>query len=415
MVKNRLILIMPFLIIVLMGWMNINDSDKRNEQKLKEQQELIEEADQFIADEVYVRAEELLIKARKMNVGDIEAINQKLLAVYKSEGDMTKWSRTIENRISEGISTPEETEELLNYYMENEKYEKALNASIMHLEHIPDHPLANELKNKIMYDYSYTEYKYSQVGVTGAKMTVQDEDGLWYFCSSSGKASGIGYEYAVTYSPDGEYSAVMENGAVYAIDSDGEKYAKCHEAVTGIAFADDDSIVLQSNDKYIIADHDMTDFSDPYDYAGPESGGVRACSSEGSWFFKGADTDAKYEDIALNEKGESMVDSRAFVKVSGAYQLVNKEGERIGDSEYAAACGFIEKNSPAAVMNAEGKWGFVDRDGTLVIPYQFEEAKSFASNVAAVKDENGLWGYIDMSGREVIPCQYRKKIRQRQK
>ena len=52
-----------------------------------------------------------------------------------------------------------------------------------------------------------------------------------------------------------------------------------------------------------------------------------------------------------------------------------------------------------------GKWGFADTDGTIVIDCQFEDAKSFGQHLAAVK-QDGKWGYIDQKGNVVIPCIY---------
>ncbi len=50
-------------------------------------------------------------------------------------------------------------------------------------------------------------------------------------------------------------------------------------------------------------------------------------------------------------------------------------------------------------------YGYLDKYGEVVIPYQFDTASSFSDGMAAVcKDE--LWGYIDKSGVLVIPYQF---------
>lgn len=406
MAKNKLILIFPFLIIVLMAWMNINDSNKRDEEKLAKQQELIEEADAYIQDGIFFRAEESLKAAKKLNVGDLDAIDQKLLIVYKGEEDTGKWANAIESRIKKETATDEEINELLTFYTDYEKYEKALNAALSCLEHYPDNTAAMEIKEKVMYDYLYEEYKYSDIGTTGKYTAYCDDDGLWYIHNAKGTKNDEGYEYAWTYSPNAEYAAISENGKIYIIDSEHKKYALCHDENMSVAFVDDSSAVLTKDGKYFISDYELEEYSEAYDYAGCEYEGVRACCRSGSWFFEGAKTDAQYEEIAVNEMGQAFVGGRAFVKTNGSYQLIDKEGNSIGADTYADACAFIEKDAPAAVMNSEGKWGFADSEGNLVIPYQFEEARSFSSTVAAVKNSDGKWGYIDISGRQVIPYQY---------
>lgn len=51
-------------------------------------------------------------------------------------------------------------------------------------------------------------------------------------------------------------------------------------------------------------------------------------------------------------------------------------------------------------------WGFWDKRNQIVlIPAQFEEAHNFSSNFAAVR-KGQLWGYIDIEGQLVVPYQY---------
>lgn len=50
-------------------------------------------------------------------------------------------------------------------------------------------------------------------------------------------------------------------------------------------------------------------------------------------------------------------------------------------------------------------WGYVDTNGIVQIPYQFEEAEYFFENFAVVR-KNGKYGFINKSGFIVIPCIY---------
>jgi hypothetical protein len=52
-----------------------------------------------------------------------------------------------------------------------------------------------------------------------------------------------------------------------------------------------------------------------------------------------------------------------------------------------------------------GKWGFVDKSGTFVIPCKYDDAWHFSEGLASVKT-GGKWGFIDKSGTFVIPCKY---------
>ena len=55
----------------------------------------------------------------------------------------------------------------------------------------------------------------------------------------------------------------------------------------------------------------------------------------------------------------------------------------------------------------EGKYGYIDRAGRMVIPPQFAWAGDFAGGLAAVRPEKkGLWGFIDETGALFIPARY---------
>jgi hypothetical protein len=63
-----------------------------------------------------------------------------------------------------------------------------------------------------------------------------------------------------------------------------------------------------------------------------------------------------------------------------------------------------------AAVAAAGKWGWIDRQGQVVILPAWDEAGDFSSGLAAVgtRDEYDRlhWGFIDHGGRLVIPQRY---------
>ena len=61
--------------------------------------------------------------------------------------------------------------------------------------------------------------------------------------------------------------------------------------------------------------------------------------------------------------------------------------------------------SPLFVVTVNGKDGFIDRDGKIVIEPAFEKAYPFSDGLAAVR-KRGAWGFIDTQGRVVIEPQF---------
>ena len=53
----------------------------------------------------------------------------------------------------------------------------------------------------------------------------------------------------------------------------------------------------------------------------------------------------------------------------------------------------------------EGKWGYIDKNGNVIIKPQFPEAWRFSEGLAAVSI-NGLYGYINLDGEIVIDAIY---------
>lgn len=71
---------------------------------------------------------------------------------------------------------------------------------------------------------------------------------------------------------------------------------------------------------------------------------------------------------------------------------------------YTAAWPFNE--GLAVVRASNGKIGFIDRTGALVIPCIYDESHVvFCDGLCSVQ-QDGKWGYIDKTGATVIPCVY---------
>lgn len=72
-----------------------------------------------------------------------------------------------------------------------------------------------------------------------------------------------------------------------------------------------------------------------------------------------------------------------------------------------------------AAFSIDGKWGFIDRQGNIVIKAKYDDANPFSEGLAAVnigavlkhefpRDylDGGKWGFVDVSGKLVIPAEF---------
>ena len=101
----------------------------------------------------------------------------------------------------------------------------------------------------------------------------------------------------------------------------------------------------------------------------------------------------------MDEKGIVFRNERAFAENDDGYVMLDASGKQIGKQVYEDTKLFLESDGLAAIKE-NGKWGYVDKDGKVIIEPQFEEAHSFLNGYAAVK-AHGKWGYINEKGKLV--------------
>lgn len=100
------------------------------------------------------------------------------------------------------------------------------------------------------------------------------------------------------------------------------------------------------------------------------------------------------EDLAAFSIGNDTIESWGFVNV---------KGEKVIQPQYAKVDYFFE--GKCAVQNREGKWGYIDKSGKLIIDYKFDVALEFENGKAVVYIEDKA-GVINSKGEYLIKPQY---------
>lgn len=93
------------------------------------------------------------------------------------------------------------------------------------------------------------------------------------------------------------------------------------------------------------------------------------------------------------------------VKKGQKVGAVNKYGDIVIPFLYDDISLFGEDSLAVASLN--GKQGFINLNGNIVISIKYEICNKFSEGLAAVR-QNGLYGFIDKKGRMVIPCKYKE-------
>ena len=84
------------------------------------------------------------------------------------------------------------------------------------------------------------------------------------------------------------------------------------------------------------------------------------------------------------------------------HRFIDRSGEIVIPAEYELARSFREGR--AAVRRLH-RWGFVDCEGRVAVRFLYDEVRDFRESLAAVRRE-GRWEYVDRSGETVIAGPY---------
>ena len=94
----------------------------------------------------------------------------------------------------------------------------------------------------------------------------------------------------------------------------------------------------------------------------------------------------------------------AAVKTNPYWGYINVGGEEVIEPGYLDAYNFVNGFAPVEEYTGEGI-GFINKNGELVIPYDYESVGFFYEGLAKVKRKE-KWGYINKKNEIIIPIKY---------
>ncbi len=101
------------------------------------------------------------------------------------------------------------------------------------------------------------------------------------------------------------------------------------------------------------------------------------------------------------EFGSPSYEDIDIIKCDDKFGYVDKQGKVIVNPKYDNAYGFRQG---LAAVKKDGKWGYIDKSGEVVVPFRYDEADAFSEGLACVKESGGRGiGFIDKEGQIAIP------------
>lgn len=412
--KKKVVLISTILIVfTLIAWKSVLSFGS---DKLLEQSKIVQSADDFMKDNLYIRAIPLYEQAYNMNIDATNIdIENKLLEAYKLNDDFDKYYSLLEDKIYEKVATENEIIIVADNYINNNKIKTAIDYIKKGLEYYPNSELLNKYyeNNRYFFNQQYTYYE--ELGSIPDnsnyilyKNTTNDTD-CWGYIDINGKVV-ISSQYDKASNFYDEYALVQSNDNIFVINKDNKKYSIPQEKVIDFKSITLNTLRVDISNKWYLTDLDFNPYNISYDEILSFSESLCAVKLNEKWGFINSNLDlvldTQYEDVAYNDNEQCFFQKRAFVKLNGSYILIDNEGNQIGNDCYDDARPFSNDGNLACVKN-NGLWGFIDINGNLVIDYQYDDAYSFSNFVAPVC--TGLdWKYISYSNQPINDYKYLK-------
>jgi hypothetical protein len=117
-----------------------------------------------------------------------------------------------------------------------------------------------------------------------------------------------------------------------------------------------------------------------------------------------ADPDNLLIDYQFEEAGIFYYPGLAKVKKNGKYGYINLYGNVVIDFQFEDACQFIEEYT---CVKKDGLWGMISIYGKKVVDFRYEMAFAYTEGAAPVM-LNGKFGYIDKEGNALTPFMFDK-------
>lgn len=351
--------------------------------------------------EIYIDAIDYYSKASNSKPSDVD-VRLKLADAYLKLGNTSKYESVLKDTINSNSNSEKGYLKLAKYYANNGKYENAYTVLL-------SADVENDKEIKKLLD-KYKSY-YRAVGSTFDDLT-QWHDG--YLAIKRGEGWGLidtksetvvdaVYQNIGSYSDEEKVTPVTSGDQNYYINEDGYRKLVGDKNYEYLGAFGNGYAPACLDGKYGWVNRDFEEFMIEYDYTTPFINGVAAVKKDQKWALIDDDlemiTKFKYDDIVLDKNGFCANGKVIFVKEKDHYYLVDNNGDNVKKLKFEDVKPFY--CDQYAAVKKDGKWGYINSEGELVIKYKYDNAYSFSNGVAGVM-KNGAWGLITQDNEEVI-------------
>lgn len=297
----------------------------------------------------------------------------------------------------------------LDLYMEEENYSKAYavakKAVKVPVKDEEVQAVYKELLYMVKTDYElYIDYKTCLNGY----ISVCDGN-KWKVLDEEGKALTGSYDLVGLINDDGK-GIYKDQTAAWLMDAKEIARERFALEITDAGYYSEslDVVPVQIDGGWKYLKGDGSFLPGEYEMAGSFYGKQAAVQKGDQWYLideKGQQiSDRTFEDIKLDLYGCHQQGDTVLARENGSYHIYDKDLKQIGDF----SCDDIDIciDGGLIAFQKNGKWGYVNTKGEIVVEPSYEKAKSFSHGMAAVQNEDMLWGFINKDYDLVIDPVY---------
>ncbi|MBS6194839.1 MAG: WG repeat-containing protein [Clostridiales bacterium] len=370
----------------------------------KKVEEHLKKAENYEKKGIYVDAVAEYEEALKYRKDDPE-ISVRMAQDYLATGETKKFVSVCQQTAEANQEDTTALNLLMEYYVDNGYQNKAVKYLSDFTETYPENENAQAWMLELKGTYTTIYCRYKQLAPFVNNTMVVSEEGRYGIASSTGTALvEPEYEEAHPFSADGFALVVREDGTYAYLDQEGQTRKVPDSAYKDLGMLSEDRAPASKDGKFGYLDENMEEETEfQWDALTAVKDKVGAAQKDGKWALVGRTgkekTEYLYDDVIIDENGFCSGQERIFVKEDGSFHMVNRKGKTVGEETFDDAKVFGAEGYAAVCR--DGKWGFVDANGKLVIDYAYDDACSFSNGFAAVC-QDGKWGYIDTENHMVL-------------
>lgn len=324
---------------------------------------------------------------------------------YRNLGDMDSWLGQMKSIVAQYGPREELVGEIYSYYTAEDDTEEAISYISDLKAAWPEDPVVDRYYQEIRKDYYALYHSFQAVGPFLGNYAVYEYEGKKGIIDSAGEVvlkaayDEIGIPLRLS---DG--FPVRVGNETYVISEKGYKTAQPEADYEALGILSGNRILAKKDGKYGYLNADLEAAGDfVWDDATNFANDLAAVKQGNKWALIDSKgellTEYIYTDVKRDPHNFCSRSGLLWVNEGKGYYLLDEKLEPLGDALYEDVRCFYEEGAAAVCQN--GKWGFADRQGQLVVPFTFDDADSFRIGYAPVK-QGGLWGYAAEDGSVLI-------------